>query len=697
MVTEHQQHAGTPSGFRTDVEGLRAIAILFVALYHAGLPQLPGGFIGVDIFFVLSGFLITGLLVREIETSGTVNFLAFYARRARRLLPAAACVIVVTVLVAQFIYAPQELIRLAKDAITTSLYASNLWFAHISTDYLSADAAKSPLLHSWSLSVEEQFYMVWPLFIFLALRGSRDAAQRRKRLLIAMMALTGLSLALSLWLTQIAQPWAFFASPTRAWEFAAGALVSQLPGHWAASRPRLAQAGFWLGLLLIGLAATLYGHDTVFPGIAAIVPVVGTALMLACHLPTSSGLQIRLLNNPLMLWIGSRSYSWYLWHWPVLVLAWRLFPDYKGQLPLGLACLALSLALAELSCRIIENPVRFNRTLSRSPAYSLALALVLTVVSAGSSEWWRQTGEHDAVLPNQIKFTRAMDDIPKTLYKSECHLSLMEVTTSDCVFGDVNASTTIALFGDSHAAQWFPALDALARQQHWRLVSFTKSSCPVASLMPFNNQLGRPYTECNEWREQTMQKIIALRPAIVVMGYYAGYVTERGNGENQLISGADWQKGMRATFNLFGQSDIAVTVMRDTPRPGFDVPLCLAQQVKNAAWREQTCNYSRDEALDVKEYQLTRNAATDLKNVSFIDMSQSICTSEQCSPIDRDSGIVLFRDSHHLTTEFVRHLVPELQIALADVMGAGQATTLTRTPSAYPFRTADRQSASDRW
>src|SRR5690606_21601989 len=165
--------------------------------------------------------------------------------------------------------------------------------------------------YSWSLSVEEQFYMVWPLFILLALRGSRNGAQARKRLVMAMIILASLSLALCIWLTQIAQPWAFFASPTRAWEFAVGALASQLPAGWAVLRPALAKFGFWLGLLLIILAATLYGHATVFPGFTAMMPVIGTALMLACHVPAPTGLQARLLGNPLMQWIGNRSYAWY--------------------------------------------------------------------------------------------------------------------------------------------------------------------------------------------------------------------------------------------------------------------------------------------------------------------------------------------------------------------------------------------------
>lgn len=653
--------------FRPDIEGLRAIAILLVAFYHAGLPYLSGGFVGVDIFFVLSGFLITGLLVREIESSGRVNFISFYARRARRLLPAAAAMIVVTLLVAQLIYAPQELIELAKDAVTTSLYASNLWFAHISTDYLSADADKSPLLHSWSLSVEEQFYLLWPLFILLALRASRNPAQARKRLLGAMLALAILSFALCIWLTQIAQPWAFFASPARAWEFAVGALAAQLPAHWTAARPALARAGFWLGLLMIGVAATGFSHATVFPGYSALLPVLGTALMLACYRPAQVGLQSRLLNNALMQWIGNRSYAWYLWHWPVLILAGRLLPEKQG-LALGLFCLALSLALAEISCRTIENPVRFSRLLSRRPAYSLAMALVLTVITAGSSEWWRHSGAQAAQLPDQIKFTRAMNDIPKTLYRSNCHLNLLEVATDECIYGNKDAATTIVLLGDSHAAQWFPGFETLAQSHQWRLVSYTKSSCPAIAAPLFNRQLGRHYAECDEWRAQTLSKIIALEPSLVVMGYYAGYVTHGS------IAGETWLQGMRTTFEAFGHANIAVAVMRDTPRPGFNSPLCLARQAKVASWHQQSaCDFSPTPLEEDAEYQLARAAAEGMEHVAFIDLNDSICAEARCDSIDAETGIVRYRDSHHLTTEYVRALAPALQASLTDIMSRNVA------------------------
>ena len=649
--------------FRPDIEGLRAIAVLLVVLYHGGLPGLSGGFVGVDVFFVLSGYLITGLLVREIESSGGVSFLTFYARRARRLLPAAACVVLVTLWVGQFIYAPQEMVALAKDATTTSLYASNLWFAHIATDYLAADQAKSPLLHTWSLSVEEQFYFFWPLFVLIAFRGLKGTRPSRRRLLFAMVGVVITSMVASLLLTRIAQPWAFFGSPARAWEFAIGGMAFFVPAIWMQAHPRLRVLTFWMGLAALAWAATQFDHDTVFPGVAALIPVLGTALLLIGHSPGQNDLRARLLHHPLMQWLGSRSYSWYLWHWPVLILAGAM--QQNTTLAGSLLCVALSLLLADLSYRWVENPVRFHPRLSRRPAISLAFALGVTITCTGAAAWWRHAGTLEAMLPDQTRFTDAMRDMPRDIYGTDCHLNLLKVKSGDCVFGDPNANTTIALFGDSHAAQWFPALETLAEQQHWRLVSLTKSSCPVAWLLPMNAQLGRPYEECSQWREEAVEKIIAKRPKIVLMGY-SRYVDTESSGISEQL----WQQAMRETLDRFAQAGITVAIMRDTPRPGFDVPTCLARQAKTP-WIGRDCHFSRQQAMDLVEYNLIQQVAGNSPQVEFIDMSGFVCSSDQCSPIDPESGIVLYRDSHHLTTKFVRHVIPELQQALADAMGSG--------------------------
>lgn len=267
------------NGFRPDIQGLRGLAVLLVVIYHAGISGLPGGYVGVDVFFVISGYLITGLLLREIEESGRIEFLKFYARRIRRLMPAAVLVLLTTLGVAWVVYSPLEVAELTPSAFATAVYASNIWFAHLSTDYLASGTGANPFLHTWSLAVEEQFYLVWPLFLFVVAHFGAPRTLRL-RLMLAMGILTVLSLTASVLLTQYAQPWAFFGSPTRAWEFAVGGGVALWTSNsWLQNQTVVRLTG-GAGIILILVAAGLYTDQTVFPGYAATIPVLGTALVI---------------------------------------------------------------------------------------------------------------------------------------------------------------------------------------------------------------------------------------------------------------------------------------------------------------------------------------------------------------------------------------------------------------------------------
>ena len=320
--------------FRADIEGLRAVAILLVVAYHAGTPGFSGGYVGVDVFFVLSGYLISWLLVQEIERTGTVSLLSFYGRRARRLLPGLAVVLVVTMAASALIYAPYEHRFLANTAAATAGYFSNLYFARAAIDYHGPAAVINPFLHTWSLSVEEQFYLVWP---WLVLFGSgvlwkrQDHRAGKFRLLLWMMIAAAASFALSLYLTSVRPTAAFFLSPTRAWEFAFGAIGFLLPVNVASAKlpvkmrdsylslinHRVGFAG-WVGLAGIILAGIMFDSTTPFPGVAALLPTVSTVLVLRA---AKGSLISRFLSIRPLTEIGRLSYSWYLWHWPVLLLA----------------------------------------------------------------------------------------------------------------------------------------------------------------------------------------------------------------------------------------------------------------------------------------------------------------------------------------------------------------------------------------
>jgi peptidoglycan/LPS O-acetylase OafA/YrhL len=322
--------------FRPDIEGLRAVAVVAVVLYHAGIPGIAGGYIGVDVFFVISSFLITGLLWREVQATKTVALGRFYAARARRLLPAAATVGVVTALVAAAVLPPLQARRVFIDGIASMLYVGNYRFAAQNTDYMISDLPPSPFQHYWSLGVEEQFYLVWPALIigtaWLARRIARGDTPRNAPYLAVVTLVGAASLAAAVIWTHTSPPWAFFSLPTRAWELAAGALVALTIDQWKRLPLLPATVAGWGGLALILLTCTQLGPHTPYPGTSALLPVLGTALVIGAGSVTGGMGVGRVLCPPVMRAIGRVSYSWYLWHWPVLLL---LPPLRRGAAPFG--------------------------------------------------------------------------------------------------------------------------------------------------------------------------------------------------------------------------------------------------------------------------------------------------------------------------------------------------------------------------
>jgi peptidoglycan/LPS O-acetylase OafA/YrhL len=638
-------------GFRLDIEGLRGIAVLLVVLYHSHVPFITGGYIGVDVFFVISGYLITGLLVKEAEASGSISLSKFYARRARRLLPAAALTLTATIVAGFFIYAPSEQRQLAKTCIATALYCSNIDFARRATEYLAADAAINPFLHTWSLAVEEQFYLVWPILILLATRYFRSDKHRRLCLLLGLVA--ALSFAANIWLTNGAQPWAFFSSPARAWEFALGG-IAQFGSRRSYSRVFVAAPV--LGLLAILACATLFSSATHFPGAAALVPVLGAAAML--HFCYQQDGVNWLLANPVTQLLGRLSYTWYLWHWPALVLAsavWKLTVADR------LLCSILTLGLAAVTHRFFENPIRFHPALLFRPRLSLGLAGCLTFAGVGISVLFLLNAMHLERTPGQFKFSYAISDWPKT-YEDGCHLSYADIDSPSCEFGDTQSNTSIVLFGDSHAGQWFPALERIALDKRWKLLAFTKSACPAASIQLYDSRLKRDYTECYEWRDRTIQRIIALHPAAVLLGDFAGQYIK-----GQRMSAGQWGDGLRETISRFSRAGLRTLVIHDPPSPNSDVAVCLAR----TAWNHTntgSCRFARDDTWSAPVALIEANIARSFCQVYVTDLSRKICPGQTCNVVQ--NGNALYRDQGHLTVHFVLTLAPFLGQEVERVMYA---------------------------
>ncbi|MCS5723236.1 acyltransferase [Herbiconiux sp. CPCC 203407] len=656
--------------FRPDIQGLRAVAVLLVVLYHAGTPFLTGGYIGVDVFFVISGFLITNHLLSSLLNTGKISFASFYAKRARRILPASLLIVVLTTIAAAIWIAPLQLRGVFQDAIATALYVPNLLFAYQNTDYL-AEGTPSLFQHFWSLGVEEQFYLVWPALIAL---GFVLARRSKRGLFWMLVVIVAASFAAGFVLTTISQPWAFFSLPTRAWELGVGGLLAfavESP-RW---RPRqaVARVGTWAGLAALVAIGVGYTSDTVFPGIAAAAPVAATAAIIYFGNWRSSADAGVLLSTRGMVFIGTISYSLYLVHWPALVIpaqAGGVDRDLPLWLTLGIAVLCVPAAW--LLYRFVERaaqqwtPIAVGR-----PRRSLLAALAASVLIVGAagagiyvtnSSPLASAAEADAVeatnppafsdfVPSNLKPSlRAAAGSNPTIYADGCHVNEGAVDPKGCLFGDNADAPLVELFGDSHAAQWFPPLHELAEQGEIQLRVDTKSSCPSVDIAKLED--GVPYVACDQWRAAVVDELGSLEPDMIILANYArsdGFTQDSGHT-------ARWGSGIESTIDQL-PDDSQVYVMADSPTLPATPAVCLSAHLTDA----KVCGASRDEAVS-EELNASESRAASASGAEYVDLTDYVCSSKECSPISGD--VLIYRDSNHLTPQFATLLAPVLSTAL---------------------------------
>ena len=637
------------SRFRPDIEGLRGIAVLYVVLFHCGIPGFGGGFTGVDDFFALSGYLITGLLVNEIEQTGKLSFRNFYARRVRRLLPASALMVVGTLLLGLLLFSPLEIVAYAKWASYTSLYISNYMFMRDAANYFAPEVATNPFLHTWTLAVEEQFYVLWPALIVLGLLHTKS----RRRLAGILLGMCALSLGLCIWLTYVKQPWAFFSLPTRAWEFGLGGIASLIHKRDLVSRPWMNLVG-WLGIAMILAAGCFYSRETNFPGYAAILPVGGTVLtLLAGSSAVASRLQVWLAGR-LLQHLGKLSYSWYLWHWPILLFASVSYPSitWWGKL---LAVL-VALLIAQLSFWLLEKPIRTSGFLMARPALSLTLALAVPFSGVLTSNLVEHENSISLASSAQAPLWSAAND-HRILFSDKCLAVMGVARVAECEFGDTSSSTAVVLFGDSHAEQWFPALQPLADERHWRLVTLLKSSCPAARVETYSTVLKREDHACWNWREAALRRIVQLQAKLVIFAESDGYVSNPLKPSDRTLRPQKWEDGIRATLSFLDSHGVKTLVIADVPRAEFNVPICLSR-ARSLRWASQPCILRRDEALN-NEARAAEAVAVRHTSAKLLDFADSFCTASVCQPII--GGQIVYRDSNHLTSSFAKSFSPSLE------------------------------------
>jgi peptidoglycan/LPS O-acetylase OafA/YrhL len=655
--------AGQRPAFRPDIEGLRGMAILLVVLFHARVSAFAGGFVGVDVFFVLSGFFITGLLVRERESAGDFRLSEFYGRRALRLLPALLVVLFATLAIVMTLYAPIDRAEIAGTARAVALHAANVEYARTAVNYFGS--GDNPLLHTWSLAVEEQFYLVWPLLLVvmvpLLLRDDVDPRAERRTMLGYIAGFGVLSFIASVWLTEVAQPWAFFGMPSRIWEFALGGALALLLPNWEAWSARKALTLQLLGLAALALAVATYDRATPYPGLAALPPALGACALVAGGAWAPESAISRVLGTAPLRWLGRVSYAWYLWHWPLVGLGAVLDPGIgaAGRV----AWSALALAPAWFTYRFIERPARSGGASRLADRWVAPAALVVSVVAALVAHGAMRSAQRRTSQPDQRPFAAARGD----RIAPECWSPTVE-QAKHCAFGDVGSSSVVALLGDSHAQHWLAGLDLAGREHHWRIDAMVKGGCPVADMSELGGaRFTRYYRECARYREAMLRRIIAMRPAAVVLASWDHYIPPDGSIEDWQVTPEMWRRGLRRTYERLAAAGIPTIAIRDVPRTGFDVPACLSRRAAALPFAHE-CVYERRSSFVPRAVQ-AQDAAAKALPVHIIDMNDQVCATERCPVVQ--GGVVVFTDDNHLTAAFSRLVAPVLGERIAQAMPRG--------------------------
>lgn len=671
------------------------MAVLLVMVYHAGLPFLPHGYLGVDVFFVISGYLITSLLLRELAATGHISWPQFLARRARRLLPAAMLVLVFIATTTWLLIPGRRGREIGGDIVGAALYVVNWVLAGRSVDYLAKDTQPSPVQHYWSLAVEEQFYVIWPLCLVLlvfVLRRFRPRVLARgpghspslRAIGILLAAIAVPSLAYSVWHTITVPAHAYFATTTRVWELGVGAALAIWAVDQHPHRVRFGGVLGWVGLAVVVGTAFLLPDTAGWPGAWALLPTLGTAAVILSGWGEGSQGPGRLLSLRPLVWVGGLSYSLYLWHWPLRVFADELWPGGTARA----WAVLLSVVPAYLGYRLVERPVHHTPRLARSTRRSLTLGASLSLVGVlagiplitapavfetkpptGALPPLEQLGAGTlGETPSADPAAYAVDDwgwlTPDPERAGEdrpsadvdrCQVDERTSTPVRCEFGVKDGPLTIALVGDSKALQWLPALERAAPGQGWRIITYGKSSCAFAAG---TTELSRAhYQSCDDWNEAVIRQLVADPPDLVVTSTQADAAL-RGDK----VSRSALVDYLARRWKGLQRAGVPVAVIGDNPGSPSDLDSCMARNPRHLT----RCAFDRETALANTGLDAQRAAALKAPGVELIDLTPWICPVERC-PV-AIGHVVIHRAGDHITATYAATLGPQIARQLEAVM-----------------------------
>ena len=673
--------------FRPDVEGLRAVAVVLVVLFHSGVSSVSGGYVGVDVFFVISGFVITGVLLRERVTSNRTSIIDFYGRRCRRIIPAATVVIIATVVLAYAFLGIAGGIQSATDGRWVAVFLGNFHFIATGTNYLTSQAPPSPLQNFWSLAVEEQFYIVYPTLFLLLARA--HVLSLRARLAVGLTAVIVLSFVYSVTDTHSNPIGAYFSPFTRAWELALGALVA-VGTPWLLRVPaRIAAAATWLGLIAVLASAHFFNAHTVYPGALVLLPVVGAGLIIAggtqAHLIGAEAL----LRLPPFRFLGKVSYSLYLWHWPILIIA----AEYAGKTTLSvkdnLAWDLVALVASIVTYVILENPIRRSPLLRRVRWASIGLGIgliaatfvainVQTNLALGPDARSGVTGSNPdgtgqlVPLNSVLKAVASSSRIQTLPTDLEPPLSRLVASAATyigfppggcippnasakvrtCTGGDTHGSRTMILFGDSHAGMWFQALNGIARRAHWKLIVMFKPGCPANDLStPPPGESTGPWSACDKWHTSAVTVIRAMKPRLLLISQTGRY--RRANGTTYRLQ--EWQAATERLLAAVKMPGTKTVIIGNPVEPTVAGPDCLARHTDSV----QACTGPPSPSF-TRFNKAERNAALS-SGARFLDVVPWLCT-QTCSSVIQRYQVYLRND--HITAAYTVFLEGALANAL---------------------------------
>ncbi|MBC3196845.1 acyltransferase family protein [Pseudomonas poae] len=655
----------TVLAYRRDIDGLRAIAVLAVVLFHFGVPGVTGGFVGVDVFFVISGFLITSIIWRE-RQAGRFSFVEFWARRARRILPALFVMIVATLVAGWFLLAPKDYEELGRAAHYQVIFTSNLLFAR-QHGYFEAASDIKPLLHTWSLAVEEQFYILFPLLLTLL-------SSRLKHWRLVLFGVLLVSFGMSVWAVEHEPQKAFFLLHLRAWELLAGAMLAVMPAReWRAS-PALAQCVSLAAMGLILIAVFGFDSHTAFPGATALLPVLGVVGLI-----WANGQQYtwvgRLLSSRLMVGLGLISYSWYLWHWPVFVYANYAAVDGLSATELG-GLMLLSLVLGYLSWRFVETPFREKRLLATRKAILVAAAVGILSIGLTGVALRKADGVPSRLSEQALRYAKAKKWSPELM------ACMADKDTPDerlfCHFGPKNPAVSALVWGDSHATALIPALEIGAEKHDISLMEASFAGCVpldglenIARCAHFNRRVEKAMSE-----QPISDVVLAARWSLYLYGQMSGdkehALKDPSTGQYvRAVAEQRFADGMRERIKGLRAAGHRVWLVKEVPLQEIIVPYRLSRlAMMHRPVDREGLPVAKHLAREAFISQLFDELAAADSGVRVLDPAPQLCGADGLCRVELN-GRALYTDDNHLSDVGARHIEAFLEPLFSSLQSRG--------------------------